>query len=72
MCQSLRARVPEYLAAVRDALHGGDAPRLREVTHKFCGLLSAFSTAAGTLLQSSQEVLIQKIARISEREGALP
>ena len=47
MCQSLQARVPEHLAALRDALHDQDAPRLREAAHKFCGMLSAFSTAAG-------------------------
>ena len=47
MCRSLQARVPEHLAAVRDALHDQDAPRLREAAHKFCGMLSAFSTVAG-------------------------
>jgi two-component system, sensor histidine kinase and response regulator len=47
MCRSLQSRVPEYLAAIRDALHAQDAPRLREAAHKFCGMLSAFSTAAG-------------------------
>jgi CheY-like chemotaxis protein len=47
MCRSLQSRVPEHLAAVRDALRAGDALRLREAAHKFCGLLSAFSTAAG-------------------------
>jgi CheY-like chemotaxis protein len=47
MCRSLQSRVPEYLAAIRDALHDQDAPRLREAAHKFCGMLSAFSTAAG-------------------------
>src|SRR5438270_13054936 len=29
MCRSLQSRVPEHLAAVRDALHDQDAPRLR-------------------------------------------
>ncbi len=47
MCRSLEARVPEHLAAVREALHGRDALRLREAAHKFCGMLSAFSTVAG-------------------------
>jgi two-component system sensor histidine kinase/response regulator len=47
MCRSLQSRVPEHLAAVRDALHDQDAPRLREAAHKFCGMLSAFSTVAG-------------------------
>ena len=47
MCRSLEARVPEHLAAVREALHSHDALRLREAAHKFCGMLSAFSTVAG-------------------------
>jgi CheY-like chemotaxis protein len=47
MCRSLQSRVPEYLAAIRDALHDQDAPRLREAAHKFYGMLSAFSTAVG-------------------------
>jgi HPt (histidine-containing phosphotransfer) domain-containing protein len=47
MCRSLQSRVPEHLAAVREALHDHDAPRLREAAHKFSGMLSAFSTIAG-------------------------
>src|SRR5262245_12013166 len=47
MCRALQSRVPEHLAAVRDALHDQDALRLREAAHKFYGMLSAFSTAAG-------------------------
>ena len=47
MCQSLRMRVPEHLAALRNALGDQDAPRLREAAHKFGGLLSEFSTVAG-------------------------
>ena len=47
MCRSLQSRVPEYLAAIRDAVRDQDAPRLREAAHKFRGMLSAFSTVAG-------------------------
>jgi PAS domain S-box-containing protein len=47
MCRSLQSRVPEYLAAIRDAVRDQDAPRVREAAHKFCGMLSAFSTVAG-------------------------
>ena len=47
MCRRLQSLVPEDLAAVRDALHDQDALRLREAAHKFYGMLSAFSTAAG-------------------------
>jgi PAS domain S-box-containing protein len=47
MCRSLQSRVPEHLAAIRDAVRDQDAPRLREAAHKFSGMISAFSTVAG-------------------------
>jgi two-component system sensor histidine kinase/response regulator len=47
MCRTFQARVPEHLAAIRDASRAQDAPRLREAAHKFCGMLSAFSKVAG-------------------------
>jgi PAS domain S-box-containing protein len=47
ICHTFRTRLPEHLAAVRDALREQDAPRLREAAHKLCGMLAAFSTAAG-------------------------
>ena len=56
MCQTLTARVPEHLAALRDALRDQDAPRLREAAHKCCGMLSEFSTAAGDLAGSLEEL----------------
>jgi HPt (histidine-containing phosphotransfer) domain-containing protein len=56
MCRSLQSRVPEHLAAVRDALHDQDALRLREAAHKFYGLLSAFSTLAGDQAASLEDL----------------
>jgi len=56
MCRSLRTRVPEHLAAVRDALHHQDALRLREAAHKFCGMLAAFSTVAGDLAANLEDL----------------
>jgi two-component system sensor histidine kinase/response regulator len=56
MCQTLTARVPEHLAALREALHDQDAPRLREAAHKCCGLLSEFSSAAGDLAGSLEDL----------------
>jgi HPt (histidine-containing phosphotransfer) domain-containing protein len=44
---SLQSRVPEHLAAIREALQNQDALGLREAAHKFYGMLSAFSTVAG-------------------------
>jgi response regulator RpfG family c-di-GMP phosphodiesterase len=56
MCQTLTARVPEHLAALRAALGDRDAPRLREVAHKCCGMLSEFSTTAGDLAGRLEEM----------------
>jgi two-component system, sensor histidine kinase and response regulator len=56
MCQTLTARLPEHLAALRDALGDEDAPRLREAAHKCCGMLSEFSTAAGDLAGSLEDL----------------
>jgi two-component system, sensor histidine kinase and response regulator len=56
MCRSLQSRVPEHLAAIRDALHNQDVLRLREAAHKFCGMLSAFSTFAGDQAASLEDL----------------
>lgn len=56
MCQTLTTRVLEHLAALRDALHDHVAPRLREVAHKSCGMLSDFSSRAGDLAGSLEEL----------------
>ena len=56
MCRSLHARVPEHLAALREALQDQDASRLREAAHKFCGMLSAFSTVAGNHAADLEDV----------------
>jgi hypothetical protein len=52
--QAFRARFPEHLRAVQDALHEGNALRLRETTHKLCGMVSAFSTVAGGVALEDQ------------------
>ena len=49
MCHSFQTRVPEHLAAIRDALREQDALRLREAAHKCCGMLSTLSTVGGDL-----------------------
>src|SRR5260370_15723038 len=56
MRQTLTARVPEHLAALRDALRDQDAPRLREAAHKCCGMLSEFSAAAGDLAGNLEDL----------------
>ena len=60
MCQTLTARVPEHLAAMRDALRDRDASRLRETAHKCCGMLSEFSTAAGDLAGNLEDLAASK------------
>ena len=50
-----RAR-PGASCRARDALRDQDAPRLREAAHKCCGMLSEFSTAAGDLAGSLEEL----------------
>ena len=71
MCQTLTARVPEHLAVLRDALRGQDALRLREAAHKCFGMLSEFSTVAGDLAGSLEELAagtqLDKAARLLEQ-----
>jgi two-component system sensor histidine kinase/response regulator len=67
MCQTLAARIPEHLAALRDALRNQDAPRLREAAHKCCGMLSEFSAAAGDLAGS-----LEDLAAGTQLEKAIP
>jgi PAS domain S-box-containing protein len=45
--RAFRARLPDHLKAIQDALRDRDAPRLREAAHKLSGMVAAFSTAAG-------------------------
>src|SRR5205085_1393626 len=75
MFQTLTARVPEHLAALREALRDQDAPRLREAAHKCCGMLSEFSTVAGDLAGSLEELAagtqLEKAAPILEQLEAI-
>jgi two-component system, sensor histidine kinase and response regulator len=56
MCHSFAARAPEHLARVEGALRDHDVATLREAAHKFNGLLSAFSTPAGDLAASLEDL----------------
>ena len=49
------------VAAVRDALHDQDALRLREAAHKFYGMLSAFSTAAGDQAADLEDLAARRL-----------
>ena len=55
ICQAFRARLPDHVAAVQDALRERDAMRLREAAHKICGMVAAFSTAAGAVASDLED-----------------
>ena len=49
VCQAFRARLPEDLKAVQDALRQGDTRRLHQAAHRLWGMVAAFSAAAGAV-----------------------
>ena len=55
ICQVLRARLPDHLTAVQDALRERDAVRLREAAHKLCGTVAAFSTVVGAVASDLED-----------------
>jgi CheY-like chemotaxis protein len=55
ICEALRSRLPDYLAAVRDAFAERDAPRLREAAHRLFGMVSSFSSAAGAVASGIED-----------------
>ena len=55
MCQDFQAHASAQLAEVGDALRDRDAPRLRQAAHKFCPLLFAFSTVAGSVASDLED-----------------
>src|SRR4029077_13477010 len=71
LCQTLTARVPEHLAALREALRDQDASRVREAAHKCWGMLSEFSPVAGDLAGSLEDLTaggqVDKAAPILEQ-----
>jgi CheY-like chemotaxis protein len=55
MCQSFEERIPGHLAALKVALGGQDAPRVRETAHKLCGMVATFSADAGDVAAKLEE-----------------
>jgi CheY-like chemotaxis protein len=53
--QAFQASLPDHLTAVQDALRDRDAPRLREAAHKLSGMVSAFSTVAGSVASDLED-----------------
>jgi CheY-like chemotaxis protein len=57
--QTFRARLPEQVQAVHEALRDRDAPRLREAAHKLAGMVAAFSTVAGGVASQLEDCAAQ-------------
>jgi PAS domain S-box-containing protein len=53
--QAFRARLPDHLTTVQDALRQGDAEGLREAAHKLCGMVAAYSSMAGGVASELEE-----------------
>ena len=64
ICQTFRARLPDDLKTVQDALRDHDAPRLREAAHKLCGKVATFSSVAGGVASQLEDYASQ--GRIEE------
>jgi PAS domain S-box-containing protein len=55
MCEDFQTYAPARMIEVSDALRERNARRLRQVAHKFCPLLFAFSTVAGNVASDLEE-----------------
>jgi two-component system sensor histidine kinase/response regulator len=55
ICRAFRARLPNHLTAVQDALRDQNASRLREAAHKVSGMLAAFSSVAGGMASGLED-----------------
>src|SRR5262249_49146486 len=55
IARAFRARLPDHVTVLRDALRDRDAPRLREAAHKLCGMVAAFSTVAGEVASELED-----------------
>ena len=67
ICQAFRARLPDHLAAVQDALREQDTIRLREAAHKLSGMVAAFSSVAGGVASDLEDICGSR--RSSKRPG---
>ncbi len=56
ICGDFQTYVPARLAELEDALRERDVHQLREVAHKLCSLLPAFSTIAGNVASDLEDV----------------
>jgi HPt (histidine-containing phosphotransfer) domain-containing protein len=56
MCHDFKTYSPVRTLELTAALDERNGPRLREAAHKYCGLLSAFSSAAGNIAAQLEDV----------------
>jgi PAS domain S-box-containing protein len=55
ICQSFRAGLPEHMTSLQHALREQDTVGLREAAHKLCGMISAFSSVAGSVASDLED-----------------
>jgi CheY-like chemotaxis protein len=53
--QTFKTRLPDYMAAVQEAVRDRDSVRLRESAHKLSGMVSAFSSVAGGVASALED-----------------
>jgi HPt (histidine-containing phosphotransfer) domain-containing protein len=55
LCEGLRTSLPAHLATIRNALEAQDFDELRKTAHKLCGMVSTFSTWAGSVASELED-----------------
>jgi CheY-like chemotaxis protein/HPt (histidine-containing phosphotransfer) domain-containing protein len=60
LCETFRQGVPAQVAAARSALEARDFTQLRKAAHILAGTLSAFSTIAGTLASTLEDIALDQ------------
>ena len=53
--QTFRTRLPDYMAALQEALRERDSVRLRDSAHKLSGMVAAFSNVAGGVASALED-----------------
>ncbi|CAN5194903.1 hypothetical protein BH10PLA2_BH10PLA2_10090 [soil metagenome] len=59
ICETFRARLPDHLLTIEQALKLGKTDNLREAAHKLCGMIAAFSTRAAAVASELEDVAVQ-------------
>ncbi|MET0339749.1 MAG: response regulator [Polyangiales bacterium] len=59
MCETLRARNVTDLRSMSEALEAADATRLRDIAHKYCSMVAAFSQYVASLASELEDLAIE-------------